>query len=231
MNEVLAPALELDAEAVARSPLLGYRIVEITWPDEDSAAEVRHQLRLDQPWIETENVPVTIDIGKFREFHPLTDLLVDWSDVSQFVTSVSEALADFAGRWAISSQLYDRVGSSPSEEGLAIARANAEVLVWRLGMVIGAEEALATALKLLVADFSGVARRTYVPANPQLLRSALAHLPDEVKSRYVPGAGGFIDQAQEELIGKAHERAVKTQLALRKKYPKVTIKPRPKSGR
>jgi hypothetical protein len=229
MNEVLAPALELDAEAVSGSPLLGYRIVEVTWPDEDSADEVRRQLRLYQPWIETQNIPVTIDIDKFWALHPLTDLLVDGSEASGFVTSVSDALADFAGRWAISSQLHDRVGSS-SSEGLAIVGANAEVLVWREGMVIGAQEPFATALKLLVAGFSEAARQKYVYSNPQLLTSALALLPDEVKSRYVSGADSFIDQAQREYDAEAHKLAIETQLIMKKKYPKIIIKPRPKSG-
>jgi hypothetical protein len=228
MDEVLAQALELDAEAVAGSPLLGYRIVEVTWPDEDDAAEILRQLRLYQPWIETENIPVTIDIDKFWALRPLADLLVDRSDASGFVTSVSEALAAFGGRWAISSQLRDRVGSSASE-GLAIVGGDAEALVWREGMVIGAREPLATALKLLVADFSEAARQTYVYSKPQLLTSALALLPDEVKSRYVPGAGNFIDQAKHELTAEQHQLALKKQQILKNKAPKLKIKPRPKS--
>ena len=107
---------------------------------------------------------------------------------------------------------------------------DAEALVWREGIVIGAQEPLATALKLLAAGFSKTARWTYVYSNPQLLTSALALLPDRVKSRYVPGADSFIDQARRERAARSHEQAAKTQAALRKKYQKIEIKPRPKSG-
>jgi hypothetical protein len=229
MDEVLAPALELDAEAVAGSPILGYRIVEVTWPDEDSAAEILRQLRLYQPWMETENIPATIDIDKFRALRPLADLMVDGSEAPRSVRSISGALADFGSRWAISSQLRDRVGSSASK-WLAIVGGDAEALVWREGMVIGAQEPLATALKLLVADFSEAARYTYVYSNPQLLTSALALLPDEVKSRYVPGADSFIAQAWHELEAKSHDRAAKRQRVLRRIASRIKIHLLPKSG-
>ena len=225
MDEVLAPALELDAEAVAGSPLLGYRIVEVTLPDEDSAAEILRQLRLYQPWIEIENDPVTIDIGLFSVCRPLDDLLVEGSEESGLVTSLSEALADFSGRWAISSQLHDRVSSSAGE-ALVVDGGDAEVLVWREGMVVGAREPLATTLKLLMADFSEAARQKYVHGQPQLLKSALRLLPDDVKSRYVPGASGFIEQAIREL----HERVASKQQRLKERAPKLKIKPSPDAG-
>jgi hypothetical protein len=228
MDEVLAQALELDAATVAGSPLLGYRIVEVTGTDRNSPPEMLRQLRLCQPWIETENTPVTIDIEMFWAFRPLADLVVDRSEASGFVTSVSEALTDFESRWAISSLLHDRVDSSDSE-GLAIVGGDAEALVWREGVVIGAQEPLATALKLLIADFSEAARQTYVYSKPQLLTSALALLPDEVKSQYVPGADNFIGQAKRELDRKRHQLVLNKQEALKSKTPRLKINPRPKS--
>jgi len=217
MNDVLAPALELDAAAVAAAPLLGYRVVELAGPDDGNNTEGVRQLRVPASWIETENSPVTIDVKLFWEGRPLDDLLVKGSEASAFVPSLSEALADFGGRWAISSQLHDRVRSSPPIEALLVDGGDAEALVWREGMVIGAHEPLATTLKLLIADFSEAARRTYVYAKPQSLESALRLLPDDVRSRYVPGAAGFYQQALRE----SHERTVEKQRRLKAIAPKV----------
>lgn len=197
MDEVLAPALELDAEVVAGAPLLGYRIIEVARLDDGNAPEMPRQLQLRQPWIETENSPVTFDIEMIWMLRSFADLLMDQSEASWFMTPASEALADFEVRWAISSQLHDRVGSSASQ-ALAIIDENIDLLVWREGMIVGAQEQLATALRLLVADFSEAARQRYAYSKPEFLISALALLPDDVRSSYVPEADRFINQATHE---------------------------------
>ena len=204
MDEKLAPAaLELDAGAVAAAPFLGYRVVEVAG---------HGGLRVSQPWIEIENDPVTIDIGLFSACRPLDGLLVEGPEEPGLVTSLSDALAYFMGRWAISSKLHDRVSSAASE-ALVVGGEDAEVLVWREGMVVGAREPLATTLRLLMADFSEAARQKYVYADSRLLQCALRLLSDDVKSRYVPGASGFIEQAFRE----EHERTVRRRQWMKEK--------------
>jgi hypothetical protein len=223
MDEVRASALELDAKAIAATPLLGYRIVGIARPGDGSATEVVRQLRVSQPWIEIENSPITIDIELFWACRPLTDLLADKSELVWFVKFLPDVLADFGSRWAISPQLHDRVSSSDSE-GLAIVGGGAEALVWREGMVVGAPEPLATTLRLLIANFSAASRRAYVYSNSPLLESALGLLSDDMRSRYVPGAKGFIEQA-------AHELVFEKQKWLKNKALKHKIGPSPTPGR
>jgi hypothetical protein len=206
MDDKVAPALELTAEAVAAAPLLGYLVVDVAG---------HGGLQVSQPWIEIENDPVTVDLELFSDCRPLDGLLFDGSVGSGFVTSLSVALADFRDRWATSSQLHDRVGLAAGE-ALIVDGGDAEVVVWREGMVIGAHEPLATALRLLTADFSEAARQKYVSARPQLLQSALSLLPDDVKSRYVPEAGDFVKQAHCEM----HELVVRKQQRLKERAPK-----------
>lgn len=222
MDDKLAEALEFDAAAVAAAPLLGYGIIEVAGPGDSNSSRAVRRLRLSQPWIETENDPVTINIGLFAVCRPLDSLLIRRSAASEFVTSLSEALATFAGRWAISSQLHDRVSSS-ANEALVVDGGDAAALVWREGIVIGARESLAMALKLLVADFSEQARHAYVDAQPTLLQSALRRLPEDVKSLYVPGANDFIQQATRE----HDERMAKKRDWMKAKARKFKIGPDP----
>jgi hypothetical protein len=216
MDETLAPALELDAGAVAAAPLLGYRVVEVAGYG---------GLRVSQPWIEIENDPVTIDLELFSGCRPLDGLLVDGSVGPGLATSVSGALADFRDRWAISSQLHDHV-SLVAGEALVVDGGDAEVLVWGEGMLVGAHEPLATTLRLLMANFCEAARQKYVYARPQLLKSALSLLPDDVKSRYVPEASDFMEQALREM----HELVVRKQRRLKELAPNFKIKPSPDAG-
>jgi hypothetical protein len=127
--------------------------------------------------------------------------------------------------WSDSSQLHDRVSSSASE-ALVVGGGDAEALVWREGMVVGAREPLATTLRLLMADFSATARRKYVYGDSRLLRDALRPLPDEVKSRYVPGASGFIEQADRE----SHEQSVKRRQWMKERAQKRRSGPSPDAG-
>jgi hypothetical protein len=207
MDDKLAEALELDAAAVEGAPLLGHRIVEVAEPGDSSSSRVARELRVSQPWIETENDPITIDIELFAVCRPLYRLLIKGPEASGFIASLSEALTDFGARWAISSQLRDRACSSAGV-ALVVDGGDTAALVWRAGMVIGTYEPLATTLKLLTADFSEEARRTHVYARPQLLKSALSLLPGDLKSLYVPRANDFIQQAtreQEEQIARKRE--------------------------
>jgi hypothetical protein len=220
MDDKLAEALEFDAAAVAAAPLLGYGITEVGGPGDSNSSRAVQRLRVSQPRIEIENDPVTINIGLFAVCRPLDILLIRGPAASGFVTSLSEALRAFAGRWAISSQLHDRVSSSASA-ALVVDGGDAEALVWREGMVIGAHEPLATALKLLMADFSEQARHLYVDAQPTLLQSALRLLPEDVKSLYVPGANDFIQQAEHE----RHDWVARKQAWLKARAPKFKIGP------
>lgn len=217
---MLAQAIELDATAVARAPVLGYKMIDLARPDDDNKTMTVPQLMRPQPWIETENTPVTIDLKRFLRDNPLNDLMATGTAVSVVAPSLSEALADFVGRWAISSQLRDRVHSS-TVKALLIDGGDAEAIVWREGMVIGAHEPLATTLQLLIGNFSEAARRTFVYAKPQSLAIALRLLPDDVKSRYVPEATSFYDQAIREL----HECTVKKQRRLNTTAPKTEWTP------
>jgi hypothetical protein len=222
MDDMLASAIELVAAEVAKVPLLGYRIAQLTAPGGGNHTQAARQLWMPQRWMRNENGGWTIDVKRFWACRPLDELLVKGSAVTMPVRSLAEELADFAGRWAISSQfLHDCVRSSPPIKALVVAGGDAEALVWREGMVIGAHEPLATALRLLIADFSEAARKTYVYAQPQLLESALRLLPDDVKSRYVPGAAGFYEQALREL----HQRTVERQQRLKQIAPRIKLLP------
>jgi hypothetical protein len=218
MGDKLPEALEFDAAEVAEAPLLGYRIVELAGPGDSSPGGEEWQLRVSQPWIETENDPVTISIGLFAACRPLHGLLIKAPEASGFVASLPDALAAFGSRWAISSRLQDRASSSASA-ALAVDGGDAEALVWREGMVIGASEPLATALRLLMAGFSAEARRAHVQAQPLLLWSALRLLPGDVKSLYVPGADDFMQQAESE----RRERVARKQAWLKARAPKFRI--------
>lgn len=197
MDKVLAQALELTAEEVAAAPLLGYRI-------EDLEQRV-------QPWIKIVDSTVNIDIEGFWRDRPLDGLLVE--SETFVIPSLVKALDDFKGRWAVSAQVQEWVGSSSPIEALFIDGGDAEALVWRGGMVIGAREPLATTLRLLFANFSEEARKAYVYASPGLLKSALSLLPDDVKSTHVPGASSFYAQA-------CHELADQRQRKLNQMAPK-----------
>lgn len=69
MDNVLAGALEFTAAEVADAPLPGYRIEELV------TGGAVGQERLPQPWIETANVPVSINVEKFRDHRQLDQLL------------------------------------------------------------------------------------------------------------------------------------------------------------
>lgn len=222
MNEERATALELDAAEVAAAPLLGYWI-------QASTRATAEQARISQPWIDVVNSPVTINLKKFDLRRPLDPLLVEGSAKSAFVPSLSDALANFRERWTISAELHDRIGASTATEALRIDGGDAEALVWRDGMVIGAHEPLATTLKLLIANFSETAREKYVYAKPQILACVLKLLPDDVKSRYVPGAESFCEQAEQQAIAEAHNVAFERQQRLKARAPKVKLI-KPKEG-
>jgi hypothetical protein len=200
-----AQAIELDAKAVSEAPVLGYEI-DVTGPDDNGTGSVRH-LRLVQPWIKSERIGTTIQVDIFEEYSPFDAVLVTGTTTAADIPSFQDALADFATRWDISSQLHQRLQSSPPIDALSVSGGGIEALVWPNGMVIGAQEPLATMLRLLIANFSEEARRAYEYAD---LKAAVDALPPDVKSRYVPDASKFCAQA-------AHEQSVKIQCELKKK--------------
>jgi hypothetical protein len=202
----MAPqAIELDAKAVYEAPVLGYEIV-VTGPDDDGTGSVRH-LRLIQPWMKSEETGTTIQVDIFEEYSPFDAVLVTGTTTAAYVPSFQDALADFATRWDISSQLHHRLQTSPPIDALSVSGGGIEALVWPDGMTIGAQEPLATMLRLLIADFSEEARRACEYAD---LQAAVDALPPDVKSQYVPDASKFCAQA-------AHEHSEKVQCELKKK--------------
>lgn len=203
MADQLAAALELDAPAVAAAPIVGYRIDQVSAPGDGSSSQTARRLQVSQPWIEKENSPVTIDTGLFAVCQPLGWLFASGPTASGVFAPISDALADFGCRWALSSELRARANSCASS-GLVLFAGDAEALVWREGIAIGAYEPLETALRLLMAGFSEQARRAHVYAQPTLLQTALRLLPEHVKSLYVPEAQDYIDQAERE----RHERVL-----------------------
>jgi hypothetical protein len=204
MANALAPALELDAEEVADAPLLGYWIERQgnQWSDRPEPTPQR--------WIENANNHITINIESFRQGRPLDRLLVDARTFK--IPSLVEALVDFEQRWAVTAELLGRIPASSPGEALFIDGGDAEALVWRDGIVIGAREPLATTLRLLTKNFSKEARENYVYASPASLKSALELLPDAVKSTYVLDAESFYTEA-------CHELAVERQKKLKRMAP------------
>jgi hypothetical protein len=62
-------------------------------------------------------------------------------------------------------------------------------------MAIGVADTLALAVELMIHNFSEQARSRLVYARPTALGAVLDLLPAEVKSRFVPGADSFYQQA------------------------------------
>lgn len=201
--------IEMDAAAVAAAPVLGYEIGEPVRPGDVTTSP--RQLRQHRRWIVSTTSPVTIDIELFAEWTPFDALLFDGATTSTEVSSLGDELGK---HWTISTRLSTQLDSAPPIPAVSVVGGGVTALVWADGMIIGATEPLATALNLLIEDFSQQARRAYVYADRRKLQDALDVLPADVKARHVPDADNYLTQAD-------HELAIKRQQDLKPRAPQI----------
>jgi hypothetical protein len=217
MGELRPGAIEWDAATVAGAPILGFRLSEF---DQDGVA---YFARLSQPWIAVEDAPVTIDARLFADFNPIAAVLPEQVTHSWIVDGLAEALSEFVDQWAISSVLLSRTADHNGPAAVIVG-ADLHAVVWRHGMVVGVNDALATLFHLLGANFG---RPTMSTFTPEALRAALDLLPENAKTSYTPGADEAIANLREQLM---HNTVLTRQANLKKaaaRKPKIRIKPGP----
>jgi hypothetical protein len=175
--------------------------------------------QLDTPRVDAQ---VIIDVRQFDRCKPFAQLfddeqLLDDASTSKIVRSAS---AELAANWQDHQQSIAKL--KPKPKGIAVAvRGNAfQALIWAQGALISAAGPIATALKLLIADFSKEERARLVQAQPSVLEKALNVFQSDVRDHYIPHAGEYLAQAyresteataavQKNLAALAHKRKTK----------------------
>lgn len=203
-----AQVIQLDAAAVAATPVLGYHFGEFVVATADPGQSVVRE-PMPQRWITSSATSVEIDVEFFHELKPFDALLGDGATTSTLVESVSDELA---GNWTLPTVAAEQLGSAAAITGVSVAGRGFASLVWADGLIISAFEPFATTIQLLIKGFSEQARHEHVHADRQKLQSALDLLPPEVRREYVPDAETYLTEAATEMY---HKTAMERQRRLK----------------
>jgi hypothetical protein len=190
-SDVNAELMTFSAAEFSHVPVLGYRLRESHRENADSVPYVPAPQR----WMAVTTSKVIIDVPQFDRCKPFAQLLDDAS-TSEIVKSAS---AELAANWQDHQEAIAKL--KPKPKGIAVAvRGNAfQALVWAHGALISAAGPVATALKLLIADFSLETRARLVLAQPSALEKALNVFQPDVRDHYIPDADEYVAQAYSEV--------------------------------
>jgi len=203
--------IELNAPAVAETPVLGYQMGEFP----PVGADPGRRVRVPQPWIVALASPVKIDVAVFEELTPFDEILGVGATTSTRVSSVGSEMTE---HWSIADEVPDELRSATPVAGVSVEGGGLRALVWSNGLIIGTVDPMAKALKLLIAGFSVQARHDLAYANRESLQSALDVFPRDVVKLYVPDAEAYLQQASQELIDQSRRIAEERQRRLKRMH-------------
>ena len=207
--------LSLGSGQLSDVPFLGYRLRE----SHLDTADTEPYIRAPQRWIAVARSTALIDVPIFDRYQPFAQLL-DQDSTSELITSIPEAL------WSFPCDEVNRDVLKPSSLTALVRGRDFQALVWDHAVRICAAGSVATALKLLFADFSPQRRASTVQGRPDLLKAALDVFRPEIRQRYIPKEAEYIETAYHEQAAASHSELA-ARAAKRKSAQATSPAPRP----
>jgi hypothetical protein len=193
------------ANGLTHVPFLGYRLRE----SHLDTASTQPYIRAPQRWIAWARTTVEIDVFTFDRYQPFAQLL-EQDSTSELITSTPEALASFPCD-EVTRHRYPPTGLTVHVRGRDF-----QALVCDSNIHICASRTVATALKLLMDDFSPQIRASTVKGENDLLEAALAVFRPEIRQRYIPRANEYVTIADRE-VAEARQDQLRERVAKRKR--------------